>query len=195
MRWLSLPLTLLVLTVTTGVAAPHDGTPIQETGCIYRGSAEALANRASPLDSVSFDIAGHTVKVCYGRPSLRGRTMLGGPSVPFGRIWRTGANEPTMLHTPTAVRIAGVLVPAGTYSLYTVPGERAWEVIVNRSYSQWGHESQYTPEVAAQEVDRAAVPVETLAEPIETLTMRFEDGHLVMEWEHMRIRIPITPGS
>ena len=82
------------------------------------------------------------MKVCYGRPSLRGRQMLGTEHVPYGKLWRTGANEPTIFYTPVALQVAGIRVPPGVYSLYTVPGKTEWEVIVNRSITQWGHETQ-----------------------------------------------------
>ncbi len=81
-----------------------------------------------------------------GSPGIEGAVSQMG-AVPFGKIWRTGANEPTLLSTPVALVIAGVSVPAGTYSIYTVPGETEWEIIVNRSYSQWGQEGTYTDEV------------------------------------------------
>ena len=87
--------------------------------------------------------------------------MLGG-SIPYGKLWRTGANEPTIFYAPVPLRVAGLNVPPGVYSLYTVPGPKEWEVIVNRSTSQWGHEGQYTDEVKAQELGRAKVKSEPL---------------------------------
>ncbi len=101
-----------------------------------------LEGRKSPLDSLTFTIAKQPVKVCYGRPSARGRTMLGGTDIPYGKLWRTGANEPTIFYAPIPLRVAGLNVPPGVYSLYTVPGPREWEIIVNRSTSQWGKEEQ-----------------------------------------------------
>ncbi|NIU19704.1 MAG: DUF2911 domain-containing protein, partial [Actinobacteria bacterium] len=92
--------------------------------------------RVSPLDSITFQVDGDPVKLCYGRPSARGRTMIGGPDVPFGRLWRTGANEPTMIHTTVPITVAGIAIAPGSYSLYTVPGEERWEVVVNRSITQ-----------------------------------------------------------
>jgi hypothetical protein len=154
--------------------------------------------RKSPLDSLTFTIAQHPMKVCYGRPSSRGRVMIGGKDVPFGKLWRTGANEPTIFFAPVAVTVAGIKVAPGKYSLYTVPGAKEWEVIVNRSTSQWGEESNYTDKVKAQEVGRATVSTERLTAPVETLTLRSEPAggkgaELVVEWERTRIRIPIAP--
>jgi hypothetical protein len=155
-----------------------------------------VEGRASPYDSTVVQLGDAQAKVCYGRPSARGRTMLGGEHVPHGQLWRTGANEPTIIHLPVAVEIAGIPVEPGSYSLYTVPGETEWEVIVNRSTEQWGHESAYTDEIRAQEVGRARVPAQRTAEHIETFTIRSEPAadraaQLVLEWEHTRVAIPI----
>jgi hypothetical protein len=155
-----------------------------------------VQGRKSPLDSLTFTAATQTVKVCYGRPSARGRTMIGGQGGPYGKLWRTGANEPTVIFTPVALDIAGVQVPPGKYSLYTVPGEKEWEIIVNRSTSQWGHENSYTKDVQAQEVGRGKVPAEKLAAPVETFTISpdpssGETQRLVLTWEKTRVAIPV----
>jgi hypothetical protein len=122
--------------------------------------------------------------------------MLGGKDVPYGKLWRTGANEPTIFFTPIALTVAGIKVPPGVYSLYTVPGRQEWEIIVNRSISQWGHENQYTNEVKAQELSRGKVKSETLTAPMDTFTIRAEPAGdkaaaLVLEWEKTRVRIPV----
>jgi len=158
-----------------------------------------LASRQSPLDSLSFKVGTASVKLCYGRPSARGRTMIGGESVPFGKLWRTGANEPTMIHTTGPLNIAGVAVPAGSYSIYTIPGANEWEVIVNRSITQWGHESRYTEAVKAQEVGHGKAKSSALQGPVETLVFRSEPGTaggvtLLLEWEKTRVTIPIAVG-
>jgi hypothetical protein len=159
-----------------------------------------LATRKSPLDSVSFTVGGKAARVCYGRPSLRGRTMLGGEAVPYGKLWRTGANEPTMIHTTGPLTVAGLKVPAGSYSLYTVPGATEWEVIVNRSISQWGKESNYTDEVKSKEIGRAKVKAEKLPAKVETFSIRPDPATgdasaLVLEWQDARVRIPVSAGT
>jgi hypothetical protein len=155
-----------------------------------------LEGRKSPLDSVTFSVGSQPVKVCYGRPSARGRTMLGGPQIPYGKLWRTGANEPTIFYAPVPMQVAGIKVPPGVYSLYTEPGRNDWVVIVNRSTSQWGEESNYTKAVQAQELGRAKVKAETLTAPVETFTVRAEPAgdkaaSLLLEWEKTRVRIPV----
>jgi hypothetical protein len=120
--------------------------------------------------------------------------MLGGKDVPYGKIWRTGANEPTVFFASVPLTVAGIAVSPGVYSLYTVPGPKEWEIIVNRSVSQWGKEDQYTDQVKAQEVGRAKVKSEAVGTPIETFTIRAEpqgrDANLVLEWEKTRVKIP-----
>ncbi|NIP77857.1 MAG: DUF2911 domain-containing protein [Gemmatimonadetes bacterium] len=157
----------------------------------------AVAGRTSPYDSTVVAVGQGVAKVCYGRPSLKGRTMIGGEAVPYDTLWRTGANEPTILHLNVSAEIAGLAVAPGDYSLYTVPrrGDR-WTLIVNRSTSHWGHESNYTAEIRAQEVGRAEVAAEEIAEPVEQLTVRpMESGEpgVILEWQNTRVRIPIEP--
>jgi hypothetical protein len=136
-------------------------------------------------------------KICYGRPSLRGREMIGGDAVPYGRLWRTGANEPTTIHVNVPARIAGLAVEPGSYSLYTIPEPGLeWTLIVNRSTIQWGHESRYTDEVEAQEVGRTQVPVESIPERVEQFTIRAAEdrGGAYLEWQNTRAFISIEPG-
>jgi DUF2911 family protein len=165
-----------------------------DTACPHRNVP--IEGRKSPLDSVTFTLSNQPIKVCYGRPSSNGRVMLGGTHVPYGKLWRTGANEPTIFYAPVPLSVAGIQVAPGVYSLYTVPGRKEWEVIVNKSVSQWGHESEYTPEVKAQEVGRAKVKAETTDKPLETFTIRAEPqggkaASLILEWEKTKVRIPI----
>ncbi|HEX9690508.1 MAG TPA: DUF2911 domain-containing protein [Gemmatimonadales bacterium] len=187
---------MYILTLMLAAMGPIQPAAGQELGCIVMRETPHPSERPSPLDSVSFVVAGGHVKVCYGRPSARGRTMLGGEAHPFGTIWRTGANEPTMIHTDVSLEVAGVAIEPGSYSLYTVLGEREWEIIVNRSITQWGVERGYTEEVRAEEVGRGRVPSEPNASHVETFTIRAEpvDANsvtLVLEWEHIRVAVPI----
>jgi hypothetical protein len=161
------------------------------------GWAPAWKPRVSPLDAVAFELGrgGHG-KVCYGRPSLRGRIMLGTPAVPHGKLWRTGANEPTTLHLDVAARVGDLHLPPGSYSIYTVPDPVAWEIVINRSIRQWGLESEYSDEVREQEVGRFRVPVGILDAPVETLTLHAVPSaagavDLVLEWQTTRVRIPL----
>lgn len=187
---------LTILSATLLSAAPIPAPA--PAACIVMGMK--TEGRGSPLDSLSFKVGTTDVKVCYGRPSAKGRTMIGGESVPFGKLWRTGANEPTMIHTTGPIVIAGVAVPAGSYSLYTVPGPKTWSVIVNKSITQWGHESRYTPEVKAQEIGTGTVNAEATTAPVETFTITSTPGaagaaNLVLSWEKTKVTIPVTAGK
>lgn len=156
----------------------------------------ATADRPSPYDSTVIRIDDAVAKVCYGRPSARGRQIFGG-LLPYGQLWRTGANEPTTLHLPFAARIATIDVPPGEYSIYSIPDPARWTIIVNDATDQWGAEGNYTPEVEAQEVGRATVASETLPDAVEQFTIRTESAgenaaNLILEWERTRVTIPIV---
>ena len=182
---------VLGLVVAALVALPQPEDP----GCITSASATSLAKRASPLDSVSFKVGGSEVKICYGRPSSRGRTMIGGTNVPLGKLWRTGANEPTMIHVTAPVSVAGVKLAPGTYSLYTIPGQTEWEIIINRSTEQWGDEGSYNETVKKQEVGRGKGKVMKAEQHIEQFTIRPESKGgwttLVLAWEKTRVAVPV----
>lgn len=162
--------------------------------------------RDSPYASLRFQVGGEDALLCYGRPSVRGREIFGA-LVPFGELWRTGANEPTTLHLPFRASVAGLEVPRGVYSLYTVPGEQ-WLVVLNRSTRQSGRTrdergragnsfpNAYTALVASAEVGRAPVPSRG-CDHVEQLTFRAESApdrsaHLVLAWERTEVTIPIA---
>jgi hypothetical protein len=184
--------------LTSGGAAPTVLATHPNPVCPSRNVP--IEGRKSPLDSLTFSITRQPVKVCYGRPSSRGRTMLGGKDIPYGKLWRTGANEPTIFYAPVPLRVAGLSVPPGVYSLYTVPGPREWEIIVNRSTEQWGKEDKYTDAIKAQELGRAKVKSEALKTPVETFTIKAEPegeraASLLLDWEKTRVRIPVQAGK
>ena len=157
--------------------------------CPWPAPPQFLTDRPSLPDSAVASIGTEAVKVCYSRPSARGRVIFG-ELVPFGRPWRTGANEPTMLHLSARANVAGVTLDPGTYVLLTVPAEDHWRILFNTSTASDPNEMFN----ALTEIGRGSVPVETVADPVETLTMRFEQTPLpvlVIEWERTRVRVPI----
>jgi hypothetical protein len=162
-------------------------------GCfLQRGTLAEAAERASPLDSATVALGGAEAKVCYGSPSLRGRVMLGEVE-PFGQPWRSGANEATGLHVAFRIEVAGATLEPGSYSLYTIPGESSWEVVVNAAHERWG--IPIGEEVRASDLGSITVDAETLDEPVERLTWRWErhsdtEADLILEWQTTRIRIP-----
>lgn len=154
--------------------------------------------RASPQRSLVFTVGEATVKLCYGQPAARGRKMIGGAPVPFGRLWRTGANEPTVLRVSRPVAVAGIPVTGGKASLYSVPGPETWELIVNAATGQWGIESEYTDAVRARELGRRVLASDEAPEYVERLTFTAEPAagdtvSLVLRWERTEVSIPLWP--
>lgn len=161
------------------------------------GWLPSYSPRRSPTEAVVFRLGTTRIKVCYGSPRARGRKMIGGTAVPFGRIWRTGANEPTTIRSSAPIRVGGLPIFNGKASLYTVPGPETWELVLNRSTSQWGIESEYQESVAGQEIGRTVLPVERATTFTEALTISAEvtsdqgPARLVLRWETTTLRIPI----
>lgn len=181
---LAIPL-LLGSVLATGPAAPDP--------CWFKGASANLAARPSPLDSAVASLGGVELKVCYGRPSARGRAIMGG-LVPFGEPWRLGANEAATLHVPVAVRFGDVSLKPGVYSVYAIPGAKTWQIVVNDSAARWG--IPINAAVRGHDVGAVTAASESTDAPVETLTMRWEpagDGALalVTEWERTRVRVMV----
>jgi len=185
---------IILLIATLTLAQAQAGTSqAGPAACWIRGAADKLADRPSSLDSIAVSIGGGTVKLCYSRPSARGRKVMGG-LVPFDQPWRLGANEATSLGVPFQAEIAGVRVKQGTYTLYAIPGASKWQIVVNRGIQRWG--VPIDKDVRAGDVGAGTVTTESLGAPVETLTLKFAPvagnaTELVVEWEKTRVRIPI----
>lgn len=161
--------------------------------CWLRGDASDVAGRASQHDSTSVALDGGTIKVCYGRPRMRGRAIMG-HLVPYGAAWRLGADEATAIHIPFPARIAGVDVAPGWYSLYAIPESKQWRVVVNRDAQRWG--VPIDDAVRARDVGAGLVPAEHIDKPVEALTITLHPtsssaATMDVEWENTRVRIPV----
>lgn len=173
---------------TPAVTASATGT------CWVRGGTTAdAAARPSPLGEVRFTLGGQEALLCYSRPSANGRTVMGG-LVPYGEPWRLGANEATSIHLPFNATVGGVSVDAGTYSMYAVPGQAEWEVVLNRQVERWG--IPIDDAVMQGNAGSFKRPVASTSAPVEQLTFRWEGtsdsaGNLVMEWERAQVTIPV----
>ena len=131
------------------------------------------------------------VTIDYSRPSKRGRVIFG-ELVPWGKVWRTGANAATTLTTDRDLVIGGAEVPAGTYTLYTIPSaEGAWKLIINKQTGQWG-----TQHDAAQDLARMDMQVAQVEEPVEQFTIEVEPdgdaGVLRLTWDTTAATVPIA---
>jgi hypothetical protein len=177
---------------------PADVSAQDPAACWLRGAtADEAMERASPLGVVGVEMAGETLQICYARPSARGRQVMGA-LVPFGQIWRVGANEATQVHLPFDAQIGGEDVPAGVYSLYAIPGEDEWEFFLNSNYQRWG--VPVDAGVRATEVASFTRSVSETEDFVETFTISYDQhgammGHLVLEWENTHVEIPVHHGS
>ena len=187
----SLPTSALPALALAGLSTvgSADAVAAQDLSCRLQGATMAEAEaRPSPLRTVEFSFDGGQGLLCYGAPSARGRDIMGG-LVPYGQPWRTGANEPTTIHLSAPATIGGVEVAAGSYAIYTIPGESEWEVIINPNHERWG--IPINDAVRATEIGSFTVNPVTLDDAVEMLTFSAADGGLAMEWENTRIVISI----
>ncbi len=193
------PILAPALFAATAAAAAPWATPAhaQEPSCyLARGTMEQAAARPSPLGETAIALGGQTAKLCYGRPKANDRKVMG-ELVPFGQPWRLGANEATALHLPFAAKVGGVALEPGSYSIIAVPGEREWEMVLNRNVERWG--IPIDDAVRGADVGSFKLPAQSTDAMVEQLTFRWEShgesmGHLVMEWEHTRVQIPLEKG-
>jgi len=165
-------------------------------GVATRAQAQSLEfPRLSPKATVSQTIGLTTITITYSRPGVRGRTIWG-DLVPYGQVWRTGANEATTIEFTDDVLVEGHRLPAGKYSLFTIPGEKEWIVIFNREWNLWGAFTY--DQVKDKEVLRIRVRPQP-AEYTEWLRFSFEDmtpaslqappnaTRVVLQWERLRV--------
>ncbi len=163
--------------------------------CASLSSAQTSAVNfpaASPACTLKQRVGLTDIEVDYSRPGVKGRTIFGG-IVPYGQVWRTGANQATKVTFSTPVKLEGTDIPAGTYALFTIPGETEWTIIINKGATQWGA-FQYNEK---DDVVRFKVTPVTLAESIETFTIeinriRDESAVLNLVWDKMVVPIHVA---
>lgn len=144
----------------------------------------------SPSAQAKATIGGKSVTIDYSAPSKRGRKIMGG-LVPYGKVWRTGANAATTLTTAGDLMIGKLHVPAGKYTLYTIPAEKGWTLIVNKQTGQWG--TQYDE---AQDLGRVAMMVAPVKNTVETFVIGLtakgaKGGVLTMQWENTEASVSL----
>jgi hypothetical protein len=154
-------------------------------------SQEHIQPRPSPTSLATAKYKDTYIKITYGQPRRRGREIFG-KLVPYGEVWRTGANEATEITLTRNILISGTLLEAGTYSLFTIPGRESWTVIINKDVGLWGSYN-YNPKVDVVRFER---PVESIdGKVFETFTIQFEQKNsvadLLLQWDKTQIRIPI----
>jgi len=136
----------------------------------------------SPPEKAEVSLSGAAISVDYSAPSIRNRVIFGG-LVPYGIVWRTGANAATTLKTSGDITIGDLKVPAGTYTLYSLPTEGAMKLIVNKQTGQWG-----TVYDEKQDLGRVEMKMAKNAEPVELMVIDFENtmGEMGMTELHVR---------
>lgn len=154
-------------------------------------SQEALKPRPSPLASIAMKYKESYVKIIYSQPHKNNRTVFGA-LVPYGQVWRTGANEATEITSTKDIQLNGTLLKAGTYSLFTIPEKNHWTIIINSEVGLWGSYN-YNSKL---DVFRFEVPVQIMSGLIyEPLTMVFDQknemANLLIMWDNVKVAIPI----
>src|SRR5579872_2222176 len=163
------------------------------TGLIFSLNIFAACQGAkpSPTASASCDLGGgKTVKTNYSSPRMKGRKIFG-DLVPNGEVWRTGANEATTFVPSSDIVVGGKTVPAGSYTIFTVPNTDKWTLIVNKKTGEWGIPYKYE----SDELARIDMKVSKLSSPVENFTISYDKAGngctMNIEWENTRASVDI----
>ena len=148
--------------------------------------------RASPHAEVSATLAGKKITISYGRPYVKGRAIFGG-LVPWDQVWRTGADEATTFTTEADIVVGGLKVPKGEYALFTIPTEKDWTLVLNKTAKQWGA-FKYD---AAADLGRTPMTVAAAAKPVEQFTIEMVPAGkqltLKLAWDKTVATVAIAP--
>ena len=148
------------------------------------------SKRPSPPGTAEVALKGKKITIDYSRPFLKGR-HVGQELAPYGKVWRTGANEATTLTTEVDLNIGGAKVPAGKYTLWTVPSEGTWKLIINKQTGQWGTNYDEKQDLARVDMQKSALP-----QPVEQFTISFDKkddstANLNLDWENTRVSVTV----
>jgi hypothetical protein len=149
-------------------------------------------DRPSPAASASCDLGGgKSIKTDYSSPRLRGRKMIGDHD-PYGKVWRAGANEATTFVTSADIEVGGTAVPAGSYTIFTVPEPDKWTLIINKKTGEWGIPYKYE----SDELARIPMKVSKLPSPLEDFTISYaKSGNgctMQLDWDTTRASVDIS---
>lgn len=149
------------------------------------------SKRASPPATATGKVMGATITIDYSSPSVKGRKIWGG-LVPYNKVWRTGANEATLFNTDKEIKVEGKRLPAGKYSIYTIPGQKEWVIIFNSQTGQWGvKENEETTEDPAKDVLRVTVKPEKSASFNERMKFEVEKNGFSLLWENLKVPVSV----
>jgi hypothetical protein len=158
---------------------------------VAAAQAQLTTPQPSPTATINQKLGLTDISVTYSRPGAKNRVVFG-ELVPFGKVWRTGANKATSVTFSTDVNLGGKDVKAGTYSLFTIPNSAEWTVILNSNTELWGA-GKYDE---AKDVARFTIKPTILNDIVETFTIDFShlvgsDGHMNLSWENTRVAIAV----
>lgn len=152
---------------------------------------EDKSKRPSPPATVNGKIGGATITIDYSSPSVKGRKIWGG-LLPYGKVWRAGANEATIFQTDKDIKVEGKALPAGKYSFFTTPGEMEWEIIFNSETGQWGDK-----EGGDANLDPAKNVLTVKVKPVKSASMNerlvyvITGKGFVLRWENLEVPVGI----
>ena len=158
----------------------------------FAAFAVAQENRPSPAAQAQCKFSdGKTITVNYSSPRMKGRKIFG-DLVPYGEVWRTGANEATTFVTTANVTVGGKSVPAGSYTIFTIPKQDSWTLIVNKKTGEWGIPYKYE----ADDLARVSMKVSQAPSPVENFTIAFDQAcTLTLSWENTQASVHIAEGK
>ncbi len=157
--------------------------------CREMRNADGESKRPSPLTSTENMVGDAQIKIIYSSPGVKGRTIWG-DLVPYNKIWRTGANDATILETSSDLKINGEVLKRGKYSLFTVPGETQWTVMINKVWDQWG---AYNYD-SSKDAIRMTVEPTTTDSLVERMQFKIEDtGEIKFLWEKLQFSFMVEP--
>ena len=149
----------------------------------------------SPEETVSYNLNGHNIEVFYNRPFKKERQIFGG-LVPFGQVWRTGANEATTFETSNDLNIGGQTLKAGKYTLWTIPEANSWTIIFNDKQYSWGVGPGGASREAEYDALKAEATVSPLNQVVEQFTIALEDAGgkpvLAFSWDQTKVSLPFN---
>ena len=177
------------LVEVTRLASPPDIRPLADKWEALE-NAKGVVSQLSPRDTVRASIGSASITIDYARPHGRGRVLLGNV-IPYERVWRTGANAATQFTTSAPIKLAGIPLAAGTYTLWSVPHPNGVDLIVNGQFGQWGTEYNPARDVARSPMQSAALPTPVDQFTISVAAKDARHGTLALEWGSFRWTAPI----
>lgn len=159
---------------------------------LHHAEAQQLKTPApSPTQTVKQDFGISGMELIYSRPSMKGRKVFG-DLVPYGKVWRTGANSATRIKFLDDVTFGGQNLKAGEYALFTIPGENEWEIIINKGNANWGTDYKQADDILRVKAKSTSLPT-----AVETFTIEFNNitantADLVIKWDKTAVTVPIA---